>query len=791
MEKKIKISVHDLVDNLLRKGDIDNRFFNYRTMEEGTKIHDLYQKKQNSDYYPEYFLSHTFTNNDFILEISGRADGVIQNGTSDYTIDEIKTSLDDLDDFYNENKSWHLGQAEVYAYFLSLEKKLERIKVQLTYISQVDTSEIKKYMFFYTFEELESKVLSYIEEYCKFLQILEHYRTIRDQSIKELEFPFNSLRKFQKEIMDFVSLIEEQNEIGFLQAKTGSGKTISTLYPSIKNLQRLSLERIFYLTSKNSIKQIAFDAILLLEKKGLKAKSIVLNSRENMCVNVKKGHCNPDECIFAKGYYTKLKKAIVENLEKKDNFDKNDILTYCIENQMCPFEFQLDLALYIDIVIADYNYLFDPHAKLRRFFDTNKRLDYLLLIDEAHNLPSRTRDMFSVSLSYEDIFNAYENLEKVDNKYLRNVKRSLRKLLTYFSKLENSSPNVNFVNIQEIESIDDNLYDLLDNFVKSSTSYFKKVKITSDAFLNCYFLTKDIISLADTDDRFIKYFEFYSPNKVKSLNINCIDSTSIIKNAYNLFSGVIAFSATLTPSKYYFHLLGGDKFTSTLYLPSPFPKENQLVLIEPFLNTFYKNRDRSIDQIIKIILDTCYAKKGNYFVFFPSFEYLNKVRPFFNSFFTFDCFFQDRSMNEEKKEEFLSHFVKNPIKTTVGFLVLGGIFSEGIDLKEDRLIGSIIISVGLPTISFINQKLLDYYKGDYEDEGFDYAYTYPGLNKVFQAAGRVIRTINDVGIVVLADIRYSYAKYENIINETFENTHTLKKNEKLDIILKRFWKEHE
>lgn len=790
--KTLKLSVHDIVDLLLRKGDIDSRYFNINAMEEGSRIHDSYQHNQASNYYPEYYLSHTFNLRDYQIIVSGRADGIIVNSNNNVTIDEIKTSSDDLETFYNENSSWHLGQACFYAYIYMLDKDLQQIKVQLTYISQLDTSLIRPYLFFYNRNELEEYIYQFLNQYLDFIEVFQKFRIRRNNSISNLKFPFASYRKYQKELIDYVEQIGKQETIAYIQAKTGTGKTISTLYPFIKDLGKLDYDKIFYLTSKNSIKKVAFDCLCLLLNNGLNIKGISLTSKEKICLNQKKGHCNPDECPYAKKYYDKINRLIIECLKNNDLIDENTIIEYSIKEQICPFEFQLDLSNYVDVIIGDYNYLFESHARLIRFFDDNK-IDippYLLLIDEAHNLPNRVRDMYSLILEVKKVKVVRELLDGLKRqKGLTSLKDVLDKIILFFENIKNSNSTSNYPNIQKEIKIDDELIDLANEFIEKSKYYFKKNKNILDEFLDLYYDFSFLVKLPFQDNSYSYFYTFDSDNNLLSFSIMCLDSRKLIRQAYTFFKSVIAFSATLTPKNYFIDMLGGDFYSNQLYLPSPFKKENQLVIVNPFINTFYKNRNNSLSYIKEVILQTIQTKMGNYFIYFPSFEYLESFKKYFKYDDDIDCYFQTNNMSELSQKEFLNHFVSNPNKTCLGFLVLGGVFSEGIDLVSDRLIGAIVVSVGLPKVSFINQELLNYYSSYDEENAFKYTYTYPGINKVFQASGRVIRDENDKGVIILLDTRYRHLDYLSILNETYENIVTLNYPQELVKILKRFWKD--
>ena len=788
--RRISLSVHALVDLILRKGSIDNRVFNNLTMEEGTRLHKWYQSQQESSYYPEYYLKYDFTIDHFILSMEGRADGVIILPDDNITIDEIKTTNADIKEFYESQKEWHLGQAQFYAYMYMVNHNLDTIKVQLTYISQEDKRKIEQYLFIYTKQELEDIIYDYLNRYLYYLKVVEEMKSERQISIKSLEFPYSTLREGQQKLMDFVDEAISTRQIGFCEAKTGIGKTISTLYPSIKKLESENLEKIFYLTSKNSIKEVVFNTMRLIGARGGKLKTVILTSKEHICPNSSgKRHCNPDECPFAKDYYSKAQDIIIQAYKEQDLFREDDILKYALANDICPFELQLDMLNYADVIVGDYNYLFDPTAKLARFFESYSINPFILLIDEAHNLPDRVRAMFSSEISIFDCEYVLKVLLKEKGKKVSKVYDDIARLESFIKKQKKVVNSTEFIEIEEANQVPDEMIDILNEFIADSRKYMKKKKKLSDAFLDFYYLAQQFLALPIADKRWAYYFTFDSEaENCLSFSISCLDSRPLIKQGYEAFQGGVCFSATLTPKDYFIDILGGDKDSLSLYLPSPFEEKNLLVMVNPFISTKYKDRDSSIEKIVSNIDALISGKVGNYFIFFPSFEYMNKVIPYFIDREDIDVFYQNNNMKEEERKAFLERFHANPKFTTLGFIVLGGIFSEGIDLVDDRLIGAVIVSVGLPKINYISSKMQKYFAEDAPDIGYAYAYTYPGINRVFQAAGRVIRSEEDRGVILYIDTRYSYKIYKNNLESMYSSIKQVGSALSIYDEVNKFWK---
>ena len=788
------LSVHDIVDTLLRKGDLDNRIFNQTSMEEGTRLHAWYQSKQNENYHPEVYLSDKFICQDYLLSISGRADGIIQEGDS-YIIDEIKTTNADLDEFYLSQKDWHLGQAVIYAYMFAKKARLKEIQIQLTYISQTDRDNILKHKFRYSFTQLEEETNKLIEEYVSLQKYYLEFKKQRIDSIADLPFPYSSMRQGQIELMNFAYKMVSKRDFGLIEAQTGIGKTVSSLYPFIVCLFKNHLDKIFYLTSKNSIREVAFSCLKDMGEKGLKIKAVKLTSKQKICFNEKKGHCNPDECPFAKGYFDKIKDAIKDGVLAKPFLEKKDIEELARKHQVCPFEFQLDLLNYSEVIIGDYNYLFDPHAKLQRFFDLNVRSNYLFLIDECHNLPSRVRQSLSEKLEVQKIEYVIKRLKKsLQAKSLKQVIVNLNRLVRFFNSYapdEVYSSNDIIVGISP-SSLPETFSNLIDNTILEGKKYLKNAKEVDDDFLDIYFQIKNVQMLLEMidDEKFKMYFT-YSPSSDRTIDFNivCLDASSYIQSALSIFYAGLMFSATLRPKEYFETTLGAKGY-ERLEIPSPFKKENRKVVIYPNLSLLYKDRSRSLDDVKKIIETTVNKKVGNYFVFFPSYEYLNNFRKNYEQQLValgYDCYFQESEMSEERRQVFLDKFVSNPSKTCIGFLVLGGIFSEGIDLPKDRLIGAILFSIGLGRKNVVDDYMSEYYSNKGYN-GFEYAYANPAILKDIQAAGRVIRSEEDKGVIVFCENRYLSNPYFDVLSSLYNNLDIAENISDLDSLIGKFWK---
>lgn len=780
MIKQLNLSVHDVVDLVLRKGSLDTRVFNQSSMAEGTRLHSVFQKGQNSNYIAEYPLNAYIDVDDYVFYLNGRADGVIHQEDI-WIIDEIKTTVEKIELFHLENEEWHLGQAIFYAYMLSLEKTLDKVYVRLTYIHQKSEEENQIFEKAYTFAELETYVFDVLRSYIEYVKKIEVRIKDRNESISNFDFPYEQMRSGQDEMIKFASDIVASNSVGYVEAPTGIGKTSSALFPYIKSLVQPGKEKIFYLTSKNSIKESVFKLLYYMIAKGLKVTSVFLTSKDTLCINDKKRHCNPDECPFAVGYYDKVNKVIFQELENREIFTQGDILAIAKEYNICPFEFQLDLSMYVDIVVGDYNYVFDPTASLIRYFEDGFKKPYLLLVDEAHNLPSRTREMYSAELSIFDFLKLKKEMPNINS---RKIKSLTNKLIDYFKDYECCSDHV------ELECVPDDLEDMLSEFLERAKTVIKDFpKEVNDTFLDVYFKVNSFLNLPQEDTDNFAYYFVASEGKALSIKITCLDSRRYIRRQTAMFSSALFFSATLSPHNFYIDLLGGNDESNTLYLPSPFALENRLVMVDGNISTYYKDRERSLKEIAKLIVEVVKQKVGNYFVFFPSYEYMEKCYSLFEYTTSIDILTQNRNMDNYERSNFLSSFKENPKKTTVGFIIMGGIFSEGIDLLSDRLIGAIIIGVCLPKISYENDLIKKHEGLEDSDVGFNYAYVYPGFNRVLQAAGRVIRSEKDKGVIVLVDSRFRTSKYKELYENIWPDAIEVNSASEAGEYTSQFWEE--
>ena len=756
MERElVKISVRELVEFIMRSGDIDNRVGGKKDAESmlaGARIHRKIQRSMGSDYHAEVTLKHLIPMGRFDLQVEGRADGIIDG--SPVTIDEIKGVYKSLE-YMKEPVGVHLAQAKCYAYIYGIQNEKTEMDVQMTYVN-LDTEQKRYFYERYTMEELSEWFESLTLEYKKWAEFYYEWKQLRNASIKGIQFPY-AYREGQRELAGSVyrSVLREKRL--FIQAPTGTGKTLAAMFPSVKAMGEGLSDKIFYLTAKTITRTVAANCLDLLREQKLRMKSVILTAKEKMCF-CEEVNCNPDACPYAKGHFDKVNDAVFELLNSNhDQMTREILQEHAQKWQICPFEMSLDISTWVDTVICDYNYAFDPRAHLKRFFYEGAKEDYIFLVDEAHNLVERARNMYSATICKEDFLELKRLLKGKAPKVEKQLNKSNSHLLELKRECDDYEilKDINALYLQLLTlsgEIQEYLESVEDAEIKKAVTEFY---LNLRTFLNTY----DVL-----DESYRIYSQMGADGKFR-LHLFCIHPANRLKEYLQHGRGCVFFSATFLPIQYYKELLSGDTEDYAVYAASCFPPENQLVFIGKDVTSRYTRRGQSeYGKISRYIEETVMSRKGNYMVFFPSYEMLENV---YGAFVTSGiakkcvCKLQNNNMSEKEREEFLNEFEKEQDVPLLGFCVMGGIFSEGIDLTAEKLIGAIIVGTGLPRVC-TEREILKKYFDERKLGGFDYAYLYPGINKVLQSAGRVIRTATDKGCVLLLDERFTRNEYQRL-----------------------------
>jgi len=776
----IKLPIRHLVELIMRCGDIDSRYVSKDRMVEGSKAHRSLQKNNRElyeDYRSEVLLSEEYSFNGIDYTLEGRADGIFRQDDR-YWIDEIKTTVLPLSLINEDFNIAHWAQAKCYAYIFAVQNDLPEISVQLTYFN-LETNESKKMIRNYDIDKLKKFIIELIEKYSIWASFSTEWEKVRDLSIKSLQFPFPAYRKGQRELAVSAYRTIVSGKKLFAQAPTGTGKTISVLFPAIKAIGEGKTSKIFYLTAKTITRQVAEEALGKMRHSGLKMKTLTLTAKEKICF-YEKPVCHPEYCQYAKGHYDRVNNAILEAIEVCDDLPRNVIETYAKNHMVCPFELSLDISLFADCIICDYNYVFDPRAYLRRFFADIKS-DYVFLIDEAHNLIDRSREMFSAQLLKTDFYKVKKEY-KGRNKALDKILNSINKFM--INQRKQCGEQGYFITVEK----QNDFIKLIDKYTAICELMLKENRELSEDnnFLQLYFEASGFKTISDFyDERYVTFVE--SQRDEVTLKLLCLDPSLLLAEALKRGGSAIMFSATLSPLPYFRETLGGGEEDNMLSLDSPFDNRSLCVMIADNVSTKYNDREKSRQKITRLIGSFVSGKTGNYIIYFPSYKYMNDVfKEFTMAFPDITAVEQGTDMSEEQREKFLSCFKTNPKETYVAFCVLGGIFSEGIDLKGSRLIGTAIVSVGLPQLS-IQQNIIRNYFNSKNGMGYEYACMYPGMNKVLQAAGRVIRCESDIGAILLIDERYSQMNYIKLFPKYWHSRRNIKDSESLENTLEYFW----
>ena len=858
---EVSISVRNLVEFILRYGDIDNRSHGGpdNAFQEGNRIHRMIQKKMGAGYQAEVTLKVFYPREAYTLTVEGRADGIFELDDM-VTIDEIKGTFSNPARL-REPMPLHLAQAKCYAYMYAIREDLEVVRVRMTYC-HIPTERLTYFFREYSIEELEEWFVDLLEQYSKWADYSIQWNQVRTDSIRGLPFPFPYREGLKELAVNVYRTIYHRRKL-FLEAPTGVGKTISTIYPAVQAMGQNMAEKIFYLTAKTITRTVADETFSLLRQRGLHLKSVILTAKEKICF-LETCDCNPEACPYARGHFDRINDCVYDLLTTGENFNRETIETYARKHRVCPFEMCLDVSLFADAVICDYNYLFDPHVYLKRFFQEGVQGEYIFLIDEAHNLLERGREMYSAVIWKEQFMEMRRDLKLLyaeevgaslkkgqvegqiglelsgdtfgsegdafdseipeneasfdDDQMSQHPDRHRKKLGTsilvregYAEKLiqQLSRCNREMLKLKracEGCRVEEDLEDVVQAMLRLSGTlddYLEEQEHVAlpirDELLDLYFDISHFLKIYELVDEHYVNYSAMSEDGEFMLKLFCVDPSANLEHCMDRGRSSILFSATFLPIQYYKKLLGGTPEDYEVYARTVFqPEKRALFIAEDVTSKYSRRSEEEFEKIADYIEAVVENRHGNYMVFCPSYAFLRTVyQRYLDKYGCEDriCLLQMESMNETDREEFLALFRSEDSltaagacdKVLIGFCVLGGIFGEGIDLKKDSLIGAIIVGTGLPQVCFERELIKDYFDQTGEN-GFDYAYKFPGMNKVLQAAGRVIRTVEDVGLVALLDERFLQFSYRRLFPEGWESFQQVK----LSTISKRvekFWNE--
>ena len=785
MEKpKVRISVRNLVEFILRSGDLDNSrgsSGDKEAMLKGGRLHRKIQRSMKGNYQAEVSLKRESEYEDVIIQVEGRADGIFTED-GEFWIDEIKGTYGNLQAM-EVPVPVHRAQAMCYGWIYGEKEGLSQIGIQMTY-SHLDTEDTRRFREIFSMEELKNWYQKLLDDYHKWISCSLSWKKERNASMKDLQFPF-PYREGQREIVSGVYHTVSSKKTLFVQAPTGVGKTMSAIFPSVRAIGEGKGETLFYLTAKTITGTVAWEAFHTLRENGLKFKVTAITAKEKLCF-LDSPECTPEKCPYAKGHFDRVNDAVYELWTTEEVYSREVIRAHAEKWQVCPFEMCLDLSVWVDGGICDYNYAFDPNVHLKRFFGENISGDYIFLIDEAHNLVERGREMYSAEISRQTLFTLRKKIRKHFPKLARALDKASRQMLELEEDLKASqnpyqvlsNPGVLPVTFLTISG---ELEEILEE--KNLEEELRK------EILEFYFVVRDFLNVSElVDENYVVYTECFGENDFR-LRLFCVNPAANLSEYLKKGRSAVFFSATLFPMLYYRELLTTETDAYGIYVQSPFSAKNRRILIGSDVSSRYTRRNHTEYRKIAEYISRCvWQRQGNYMVFFPSYRLMEDVYQVYEEEFSVDwvrCIRQNSDMTEREREEFLEEFQSRE-GTLVGFCVLGGIFSEGVDLTGESLIGAIIVGTGLPQIGSEREILKEYYDRK-KQSGFDYAYRYPGMNKVLQAAGRVIRTKEDRGVILLLDDRFLGRDYGEIFPREWKDRSSCRLNT-VEEAVSRFWR---
>jgi len=796
------VSVRELAEFVWREGDIGSPSAQYRgpTLHQGSSGHRFVQRSRDRHYQSEVFLRESVVAQKIELEVSGRADGIFSNA-SPVIVEEIKTTNEPLIFIDGENNRVHWAQAKIYG-ALYLQKSAEEfLEIQLTYFN-LTTQELRSFKRRFPREELRSFFETTVTCYIDWLSRVIVWQSKRDASLSELAFPYPSYRTGQEELANKVDHALKSDTPLLVDAPTGSGKTMAVLYGALKTFARGGLNQIVYLTAKTVGRLSAEQAVDHVCRSGARLKCLSLVSREGICPDNATG-CRRGECPRAKGHFDRLPEARI-SLFERESPSRATVLAVASDFRVCPHSLQMELVKWVDIIIGDYNYYFDPKARIVPFVSGASSANQGVLIDEAHNLVERAREMYSAAIDTKQFAAIVRKLGPNSARNRSQFSRlktghrshpSYKSLQTLCRKIDETmrslwAEQVAFSDSGSVlEKIPDGLFALIERFRDVLEGAFDSISAPK-TLAEGWTLNFEIIAFLQAVKKPFSSNILYLQNKNRHFILKsfCVDPSKHLAETMKKYrSQTIFFSGTLTPLDYFATVLTSRDQKRTLKIASPFPAENCQTFFVRGISTRFPKRAQSARPIANTIRKVALAHQGNYLAFFPSYEYMNLTsRLFAEDNREVELVVQQPGMTESEKATFLAHFSANRPTSLVGFAVLGGLFGEGIDLVGERLHGAILVSPGLPKISPERELVRQYFQQE-NHRGFEYAYLYPGMNKVLQAAGRVIRSARDRGILVFIGDRFLTDVYRSLLPQEWQSGEITSDVNHLSQSIAEFW----
>ena len=770
VDGQIRISVRNLVEFVMQSGDLDNRSGSYRdkkAMLKGAKIHKTLQDRAGSEYRAEVPLKHEIACPEYSILLEGRADGIFTRPDGVTAIDEIKSMYADVEHF-TEPVAVHRAQALCYAYIFALQNGRQQMGVRMTYCN-IKTMKVRYFDETLTFEQLEDWFSDVLLKLTKWFDFLMDHRRERNASIPSIAFPF-PYRNGQKQLVVSAYKTIAAGKKLYIEAPTGIGKTMSAVFPSVSAMGQGLADKIFYLTAKTITRTVAQEAFDILRRNGLVFKSMILTAKEKLCI-LESPDCNPEACPYARGFFDRINDAVFYLVTHYDCITREDILKVAEEYQVCPFELSLDASYWVDALICDYNYVFDPDVRLARFFAGEERGDYVFLIDEAHNLVERAREMYSAVLSHKHVKEAKAMAKESMPMVAPKLDRLQRQLSAMKKTCVAQQEEKEILDAAQLPILYDNVYTV---FSEMEKFYEEHPEFKDRDLLDFYFeLRSFLLTYEAMDESYVAYLEPTDEDLL--VHLFCVHPATRLLECMHQGRSSILFSATLLPIRYYKELLGAEEEDYAITVPSPFDPEKRLLGVVNGISTVYTRRGpRLYESIARNILNIVKEHAGNYMAFFPSYRMMWDVGEVletmaFHQGRKIEFMYQQQDMSERDREDFLSEFAENEDGVTrIGMAIMGGIFSEGIDLVRESLIGVLIVGTGLPQVCMEREILRDYFE-ETMGKGFEYAYLFPGITKVLQAAGRLVRTADDYGVIALMDERFLKQEYREQFPREWSN----------------------